>query len=811
MSDEPAFENSPDPSALGGPEQRTTDPSREQGPAALDSKPGWWKGWKGRANRILPRRAPEPEDRLTSPVPGILLFLFLLGVSALSVYLIKPPTPLPASAPADQYSAARALRHVQALAARPRPVGTSAHAEAQAYLLAQLKQLGLEPQVQKTVGVNPDNLKDVTHVENVLARLPGSNTGEKAVLLTAHYDSPPNVPGAADDASGCATLLESARALTAGRRPLMNDVIFLFSDGEEEWCMGAEAFVREHPWAKDVGVVVNIDPAGQLGPDTVTDISPDNDWLISQVSQVVPDPLANSVMPEAYRRSGGGNDFTNVFRAAGYPGFEIGCRGDARYHTVLDDPASVHLDSLQHQGLYALSLARRFGNLDLTAAHRGTAVYFNAVGNRLLIHYPQSWAVPLLVLAALAWVGALVFGLRWKQASVRGVLLGAGASFLVILVFTAVLYLSLRLLQAVYPQYRTGGDTYNSLYYSLAFLALGAGLGALLHSVFRTRIRTAELALGALLVWLALAVAYPVWRPGSAWVFTWPLLFGALGLFGWFALRRSRLPRAWTIAWLALWACPVLALMAPTLLQRSEALDVDLALGLLIGLLAPHLAIIARPSKWWLPACMGVMVVGLLVAGQLTSSYTPERPLPDGVAYGLNADTGKAYWVSWNELDPWTEQFFGESDKGGDASDIWPEVTASYKAPAPSADLPAPTVQVLPTTASGIFRLRIVPAPGTWSVYVCTLPKARAVTYYVGDKPLKSDGWTAYWAPPAEGYNLSVKTRRDSLRLRVMAQTLGLPTVAGFTYAARPDWIVPSGEFWANSSWVVKTISLAKE
>ena len=105
-----------------------------------------------------------------------------------------------------------------------------------------------------------------------------------------------------------------------------------------------------------------------------------------------------------------------------------------------------------------------------------------------------------------------------------------------------------------------------------------------------------------------------------------------------------------------------------------------------------------------------------------------------------------------------------------------------------------------------------MPAPGTWSVYVCTLPKASPVTYYVGDKPLKSDGWTAYWSPPAGGYDLSVKAPgRRSLKLRVMAQTLGLPTIPGFTYAARPDWIVPSGEYWANSTWVATTVSLGEE
>ena len=153
MSDEPTPGSSPDPSDRGGPEKRSADPLPEQVEKAPDEKSSRWRAWKTRADRIFPPRPPEPEDRLTNPLPGIVLFLFLLGVAALSILLIRPPAPLPASAPADQYSAARALPHIQALAARPRPIGTPAHAAAQAYLIAQLKQLGLEPQVQKAVAV----------------------------------------------------------------------------------------------------------------------------------------------------------------------------------------------------------------------------------------------------------------------------------------------------------------------------------------------------------------------------------------------------------------------------------------------------------------------------------------------------------------------------------------------------------------------------------------------------------------------------------------------------------------------------------
>jgi Zn-dependent M28 family amino/carboxypeptidase len=84
--------------------------------------------------------------------------------------------------------------------------------------------------------------------------------------LNAHYDSVATGLGASDDTSGVATLLETARALRASGRRLANDVIFLFTDGEEQGWMGATAFVEEHPWAKDVGLALAFDPYILAGP-----------------------------------------------------------------------------------------------------------------------------------------------------------------------------------------------------------------------------------------------------------------------------------------------------------------------------------------------------------------------------------------------------------------------------------------------------------------------------------------------------------------------------------------------------------------
>ncbi len=62
-----------------------------------------------------------------------------------------------------------------------------------------------------------------TAVDNIVAVHKGTADG-KAILATAHYDSVPAGPGAADDGAGTAVMLELARKLAAGPATL-NDVI----------------------------------------------------------------------------------------------------------------------------------------------------------------------------------------------------------------------------------------------------------------------------------------------------------------------------------------------------------------------------------------------------------------------------------------------------------------------------------------------------------------------------------------------------------------------------------------------------------
>jgi len=101
---------------------------------------------------------------------------------------------------------------------------------------------------------------------NLIFRAPGSGPGP-VVLLVAHYDHLGSTkdgyyPGANDNGSGVAVLLETARITADRRYPFA--LRFLFSDGEEEGALGARAYLEalEAP-----ALVINLDTVGRAGVD----------------------------------------------------------------------------------------------------------------------------------------------------------------------------------------------------------------------------------------------------------------------------------------------------------------------------------------------------------------------------------------------------------------------------------------------------------------------------------------------------------------------------------------------------------------
>ncbi len=78
---------------------------------------------------------------------------------------------------------------------------------------------------------------------NVLAKLEGTENPELIYVVSSHFDSTARGPGADDNTSGTAMLLETARVLA--HRPLPYSVIFASFTGEESGLLGSREFVRQ--------------------------------------------------------------------------------------------------------------------------------------------------------------------------------------------------------------------------------------------------------------------------------------------------------------------------------------------------------------------------------------------------------------------------------------------------------------------------------------------------------------------------------------------------------------------------------------
>lgn len=95
--------------------------------------------------------------------------------------------------------------------------------------------------VRQQVRLNVSTSVRTVTGRNVIAKKPGVN--QPRVLLGGHYDSVAGSPGANDNASGTAVVLELARRL--GNTPLARQAWFVAFDGEEDGLHGSKAFVKK--------------------------------------------------------------------------------------------------------------------------------------------------------------------------------------------------------------------------------------------------------------------------------------------------------------------------------------------------------------------------------------------------------------------------------------------------------------------------------------------------------------------------------------------------------------------------------------
>ena len=231
----------------------------------------------------------------------ILSFLLLLLILSGVFYFMMPQNYDKTEASLAEFSTKRALEKVKTISQKPHFVGSKNHEVVAQYLIKELKNLGLSPTIQE--GFTLSDGGTLVKSKNIIAKINGSSSN-KALLLLSHYDSAPHSfsPGASDDASGVATILESVRAFLYNKTAHKNDIIILFSDAEELGLNGAALFVTEHKLAKEVGLVLNFEARGSSGPSyMLMETNKGNANMVKAFTDGKADyPVSNSLMYSIY-------------------------------------------------------------------------------------------------------------------------------------------------------------------------------------------------------------------------------------------------------------------------------------------------------------------------------------------------------------------------------------------------------------------------------------------------------------------------------------------------------------------------------
>jgi hypothetical protein len=542
---------------------------------------------------------------------ALLSLLALVGATVLSVLAVKPPACVPATAPAEAVSGARAMALLQRIAVAPHPVGTPEHDRVQGLLVQELTALGYAPEL--VAGVYRAQL---TNLATPIAGTQSTGT----VLCMAHYDSVPTGPGAGDDGSGTVTWIEVLRALKARGWQPRNDVLFLLTDGEEYGMLGAHMFARSDPRAAQVRTVINLEAIGGGGPAYLFELGENNAERVRDYATVVDRPAGSSLAEAVYHLLPNNTDLS-VFLKRGVQGFNfaLAC-SSATYHAPHDTPQNLDPGSLQHLADSALALLLRLGDADLTAAPHGDGetTFFDVLG-WFLVAYPRAWDLWLAITAFVVAVVLFYRGRRsvaWLFGDLGAHVLRAGvAGGLVVAAWWGLdLVVADRLPE---PNWVPGNTTSAALLLVAAVwltFAISMPGRSCEPSVAERR------ANAGLVVWGGFAMAAHFWLPGGAFAFSWPVLLLALGAGPGKHAVGGMVLRTGTFVMSLLVAVPILHLLTQ-LAGRAPLPAAILAGGVsasLAQLVQPQLRCMACGGRWlrvavWLVGAIA-LVGSVLVA-----------------------------------------------------------------------------------------------------------------------------------------------------------------------------------------------------
>ena len=722
------------------------------------------------------------------------LALAIIGGLTLAWWGSRTPGPLSPQAPAQQFSAGRAMVDDRVIARVPHPVGSAANAVVRDYLVGRMQAMGLEPQVQRTLAVqrsprSPEPFVLGATVENIVGVLPGRDRTAPALALMAHYDSVPASPGAADDAAGVASALEVIRLMKARGTPA-RDVALVITDGEEAGLLGAVGFFRDHPLARHIGFIINMESRGGGGQAQMFQTGPENGQAIALFQRTAAGPAASSLTSYVYEHMPNDTDFT-VSKAAGVTGLNFAFIGrQFDYHSPSSTSDALDQGSVQHMGDQVAPTALALAFEPALPSRAANLVYSNALGGYMLAYPAWGGWVALAMAAGLIGIGA------WRaRGGFAGVDLarGVGAAIYLALLAAALLHFARRLTGAEFGflEQRVLLAQVNRWELALLLLAAGAVLyAASIAGRGRSRIEAILLPLvaggaasafgldmlgleiggagavvglltfgrpagvagswtGLLGVALVVGIAAQALAPATGFLIAWPLAVAALGgaLSGMGAVRPP-------------WATFALGLLALV----GVGWVLIFAHGIYLGL--DLVELLALPA--WLAALMlwplgqteedeggpRALALTLLVLGvlattvvRIASPWSERHPRATLVTYAVDADHGRAARVSATpDLPPWAEKVL-RADGGHLGRITLPVISHHPMWAADAMPLPAPAPTVtLSRQADGSLLLRAVPPAGARILNLDLRSGAALTATSVDGRPVKLFDKPGQWS-----------------------------------------------------------------
>ncbi|MBN1607077.1 MAG: M28 family peptidase [Polyangiaceae bacterium] len=738
---------------------------------------------------------------------------------------------LPRTAPAgtgrvEGFSTQRVLAHLKVIAQEPHPVGSPAHRAVRQYILRELGRLGVEVTEQRsTLATHRFGQTAGVTVHNVVARIAGRDPTLGAVLLDAHYDSAPTSPGASDDGVWVAALLETARVLASAPR-LRRDVFLLFSDAEELGLFGARAFIREHPAAARVRLVLNYEARGTRGPVLMYETSPHNGGLVRAFGRAATSAHANSLFSTLSRLLPNGSN-ASEYQQAGRQvlGFAF-AEGMEHYHRYTDTPQHLALATVADVGPHTLGLVRYFADQARLPEPRPDAVYFD-IGGRWLVVYAPGWAAAFGSLCLAGWIAIAVGARRARRISGRGLLGGlwiqAGVVVFALLIPTAVAIGSLALVDLFCSVER-------SPWFGLGSLLILAGV-YLSWTARALATRSArEVALGGMLIAAIIAAVLGWLAPAASASWQWPL---APALLAWGIetrlAERSRSVAFWaitaSIAAAAYFLTPVvvsaLKLAGPSMLLFPVAIGTSHAAAVL-----PSFG--PEPSPWRRGAGAALVVSGVLLVASLIAWDTLRGPTTrtNSIVYAEDATALSARYFTYDSAsDPWVARLIPPQAEAEPQLAFRRDPRPLRWARAELIPLPAPELRVRTVRAdnqSRTMELRYrsrsgarcmelwqTAGPEVEDVAVNAKPVPRLVRFSAdvderGFKLLTGDrsprGYhLTYCAMAEEPLELTLRVAGPRpARMRLLEEIDSLPAAATDILSARPPEVGTTG-FWTIS------------